>query len=43
MTKRNIILEGRIKSWLDTVTDTEFLKLDNEKKALLLQDVEVIY
>lgn len=43
MTKRNIILEGRIKSWLDTVTDTEFLKLDNEKKALLLQAVEVLY
>lgn len=43
MTKRNIILEGRIKSWLDTVTDTEFLKLDNEKKALLLHAVEVLY
>ena len=43
MKKRNIILEGRIKSWLETVTDTEFLKLDNEKKALLLQAVEVLY
>lgn len=43
MTKRNIILEGRIKSWLKGAADAEFENMNNEKKAMLLQAVEVLY
>lgn len=43
MIKRNIILEGKIKSWLNNLSDVEFDNMDNVKKALLLQAVEVLY